>query len=173
MTARGYRAMKFDPFGAAWKELSYEEEDLVYEIIAAVRDAVGPAVKLMIEYHGRLSAGCARRIMRRTARFDPAWCEEPVAPEDVELLAELKRQAPSPIAAGERLYTLADFSRLIKLHCVDIVQMDIAHCGGIWTAKKIAALAAVEDISVAPHIVRSGPWLWRLRCTWMPALRIS
>jgi len=151
VVARGYNAMKFDPFGTAWKELTPEEEELAYEIIAAVRDAVGPGVRLMIEYHGRLSVTGARRMMERTAQFRPAWCEEPIAPEDIELLAELKRHAPSPIAAGERLYTLAEFARLFRLHCVDIVQMDIAHCGGILNGKKIAAMAAVEDIFVAPH----------------------
>src|SRR5262249_50793510 len=54
-------------------------------------------------------------------------------------------------AAGERLYSLADFARLSKMRAVDIVQMDIAHCGGLWTAKKIAALAAIEDLAVSPH----------------------
>jgi galactonate dehydratase len=148
---RGYKALKFDPFGTAWKELSQEEEDLAYEIIAAVRNAVGPKARLMIEYHGRLSAGAALRMIRRTAEFHPAWCEEPVAPESVDLLAEVRRESPSPIAAGERLYTLADFHRLTALRAVDVVQMDIAHCGGILVAKKIAAMAAVQDVQVAPH----------------------
>ncbi len=148
---RGYRAMKFDPFGTAWKELSSGEEELAYDIIRAVRDAVGPGVRLMIEYHGRLSVGSALRMIRRTHAYDPAWCEEPVVPECLDLLAEVKRQSPSPIAAGERLYTLADFSRLIALRAVDVVQMDIAHCGGILLAKKIAAMAGVQDIQVSPH----------------------
>jgi len=74
-----------------------------------------------------------------------------VAPECLELLAEVRRQSPLPIAAGERLYSIAEFDRLFSLHAVDVVQMDIAHCGGILTSKKIAALAAVHDIRVAPH----------------------
>jgi galactonate dehydratase len=105
----------------------------------------------MIEYHGRLSVGSALRMIRRTQAYDPAWCEEPVVPESLDLLAEVKRQSPSPIAAGERLYTLADFSRLMALRAVDVVQMDIAHCGGILMAKKIAAMASVQDIQVSPH----------------------
>jgi galactonate dehydratase len=149
--ARGYRAMKFDPFGIAWKELSAEQAEAVVKIVIAVRDAVGPKVGLMIEFHGRLSAGCAVDMMRQLEWYDPVWCEEPVVPESLDLLAEVKRQTRSPIAAGERLYTLADFARLTSLRAVDIVQMDIAHCGGILVAKKIAALAAVQDICVAPH----------------------
>jgi galactonate dehydratase len=148
---RGYRALKFDPFGTAWKDMTADEGTAAVDLVAAVREAVGPAVRLMIEFHGRLSAGCAIDTMRRLERFEPAWCEEPVAPESIELLAEVKRQTRSPIAAGERLYTLADFHRLINLRAADVVQMDIAHCGGILVSKKIAALAAVQDLRVAPH----------------------
>ena len=90
-------------------------------------------------------------MIRRLERFDPAWCEEPVAPECLDLLAEVKRSAGCPIAAGERLYTLADFYRLTALRAVDVVQMDLAHCGGISAGKKIAAMADVQDLRVAPH----------------------
>jgi len=121
------------------------------DIVAAVREAVGPNVGIMVEFHGRLSAGCASAMIRRLERLSPTWCEEPVVPECIELLAEVKRQSRSPIAAGERLYTLADFYRLISQRAVDVVQMDIAHCGGILASKKIAAMAAVQDIRVAPH----------------------
>jgi len=149
--ARGYRALKFDPFGTAWKELTPDEEQAAVEAVALVREAVGPNVGLMIEFHGRLSAGAATAMIRKLERFDPTWCEEPVAPESVELLAEVKRSVRSPIAAGERLYTLTDFDRMIRLRAVDVVQMDIAHCSGLLMAKKIAALAAVQDLRVAPH----------------------
>jgi galactonate dehydratase len=148
---RGYRALKFDPFGTAWKRPSPTESELAVEIVAAVRNAVGPAIELMIEFHGRLAAGSARTMIARLAPFDPAWCEEPVAPESLDLLAEVKRDAPCPIAAGERLYTLADFYRLTALRAADVVQMDLAHCGGISAGKKIAAMAAAQDLAVAPH----------------------
>jgi galactonate dehydratase len=148
---RGYRALKFDPFGTAWKTLEPEEADLAVETVAAVRKAAGPRVDLMIEFHGRLAAGAAAAMIRRLEPFDPAWCEEPVAPECLELLAEVKRSSCSPIAAGERLYTLADFYRLTSLRAADVVQMDLAHCGGISAGKKIAAMADVQDLRVAPH----------------------
>jgi len=151
VVARGYRALKFDPFGTAWKEMSPEEIDAAVDIVAAVREVVGSKIGLMIEFHGRLSAGCAVEVMRRLERFNPLYCEEPIAPENVELLAQIKLQTRTPIAAGERLYTLADFNRLINLRAVDVIQMDIAHCGGLLISKKIAAMAAVQDILVAPH----------------------
>jgi galactonate dehydratase len=148
---RGYRALKFDPFGTAWKDLSPEASEAAVELVAAVRETVGPRVGLMIEYHGRLSAGSAVDMIQRLDRFAPVWSEEPVAPDSLDLLAEVKRRVGSPIAAGERLYTLADFYRLMSLRAVDIVQMDIAHCGGLLISKKIAAMAAVQDVRVAPH----------------------
>lgn len=149
--ARGYSALKFDPFGTAWKTLDPVAADAVVEIVAAVREAVGAGVGLMIEFHGRLAAGTASAMIGRLERFDPVWCEEPVAPECVDLLAEVKRSTRSPIAAGERLYTQADFYRLIALRAVDVVQMDLAHCGGILAAKKIAAMADAQDLRMAPH----------------------
>jgi galactonate dehydratase len=151
VVARGYRAMKFDPFGTAWKELTREQAEEAEAIVAAVREAVGPGVGLMIEFHGRLSAGSASRMIRRLSRYEPSWCEEPVVPESLDLLAEVKRASPCPISAGERLYTQADFYRLIALRACDIVQPDPAHCGGILAGKKVAAMAAAQDLAIAPH----------------------
>lgn len=151
VVGRGYRALKFDPFGTAWKDMTADESDLAVDRVAAVREVVGPAVDIVVEFHGRLSAGCALDTIRKLERFRPAWCEEPVVPESIELLAEVKHKVSAPISAGERLYTLVDFYRLISQRSVDVVQMDVAHCGGILQSKKIAAMAAVQDIRVAPH----------------------
>jgi galactonate dehydratase len=106
---------------------------------------------MMIEIHGRLGVSDAVRFIDRLNGKRILWCEEPVAPESVELLREVKERTRLPISSGERLYTLADFARLIKLRAVDVVQMDVAHCGGITMAKKIAAMAAAQDIGISPH----------------------
>lgn len=147
----GYTALKFDPFGIAWKDMPQSGVDLAIERVAAVREAVGHGVGLMIEFHGRLSAGTAIRMMQRLEPYNPTWCEEPVAPESLDLLAEVKNRTSLPISTGERLYTIADFYRLIRMRAADIVQPDIAHCGGLLAAKKIAAMAAAQDMRVAPH----------------------
>ena len=143
--------MKFDPFGIAWKEMSGEQIDAAEWIVAAVREAAGPAAQLMIEVHGRLSAGCAIEVGRRLTPYRPAWYEEPVAPLALDLLSEVKQALPFPMASGERLYTLEEFQRLIALRACDIVQPDLAHCGGLSIGKKIAALAAAQDLLLAPH----------------------
>jgi galactonate dehydratase len=149
--ARGYRAMKFDPLGTAWKEMSPAEVEEAEALVAGVREAVGPDVQLMMEFHGRLDAPTALQMIRRLARYSPAWCEEPVPPECIEMLDFVKRQSAVPISSGERLYTLADFARIISLRAVDVLQPDIAHCGGLSTARRIAALAEQKDIRLSPH----------------------
>ncbi|HEX3726905.1 MAG TPA: galactonate dehydratase [Pirellulales bacterium] len=151
VVARGYSAMKFDPFGTAWKEMSGDEIDAAVERVALIREAVGPQIDLMIEFHGRLSAPTAIEVIRRLEPYKPRWCEEPVAPERVELLAKVKRRTQAPIAAGERLMTEADFQRMLALGAVDVVQMDICHCGGLLASHRIAAMAAAVDVQVAPH----------------------
>ena len=106
----------------------------------------------MVEVHGRLSAGQAIATGRRLEHYDPAWYEEPVTPNSLDLLKEVKQALPFPIAAGERLYTLEDFYRLIQIRACDVVQMDLAHCGGLGIGKKIAAMAEAQDLSIAPHV---------------------
>src|SRR4051812_11348694 len=84
--ARVSRALKFDPFGPAWKDLSRDDFDRAMATIAAVREAVGGTVGLMIECHGRFAADTAVALINELACFGPAWCEEPVEPERIELL---------------------------------------------------------------------------------------
>ena len=151
VVSRGYRGMKFDPFGVAWKEMSAAEMDAAERIVAAVRAAVGPEIDLMVEVHGRLSAGCAIEMGRRLAKYNPAWYEEPVTPHSLDQLQEVKQALPFPIAAGERLYMLEEFERLSSLRACDVVQMDLAHCGGLAIGQKIAALAQARDMLLSPH----------------------
>ena len=151
VAAGGYEALKFDPFTTAWKSLSRDEEDAAIAIVDAVAKAVGPKVGLMIEIHGRLAAGDAIRFIRRLEPYNIVWCEEPVQPENLDLLREVKAASAYPISAGERLYTISDFARLTAMRACDVVQMDIAHCGGLSTAKKVAAFAAAQDMGVSPH----------------------
>ena len=151
VVGRGYSGMKFDPFEQAWKDMSQAQMQAAQDIVAAVREAVGDQVDLMIEVHGRLSVGCAIEMGHRLAPYRPAWYEEPVTPHSLDLLAEVKRALPFPIAAGERLYMLEDFARLAALRACDVVQLDLAHCGGLSFGKKIAALCQPQDLRLAPH----------------------
>jgi galactonate dehydratase len=151
VVARGYTALKFDPFGVAWKELDHKGLESSLALVAAVRDTVGPNIDILIEGHGRLSFSSALTFAREVESLNPFWLEEPIAPESVELLSELRSKIHFRVAAGERMYAYSDFERLIALHAVDVLQFDVAHCGGILASKKIAAMAYPKDIMIAPH----------------------
>ena len=147
----GYRVLKFDPFGTAWKTLTPREADDAEALVAAVRSAAGDSTDIMIEVHGRLDVPTAVAMGRRLEPYRPRWYEEPVTPNSLDELLAVKRALRFPIAAGERLYTLEDFARLADLQAADVVQMDPAHCGGLSISRRIAVLAEARGMTVSPH----------------------
>jgi galactonate dehydratase len=124
------------------------------EIISAVRAAIGPDAELFIEMHGRFAVHTAIDLCHRLAPYRPGWFEEPVPPENMSALAEVRRAvAPLgiPVAAGERLSTRFLFLDLFSRRAVDIIQPDVCHAGGIAETRKIAAMAEAHYMPVAPH----------------------
>ena len=156
---KGYRALKFDPFGAGFYELDLAEKRRIVSLVEAVRDAIGPDVEMLIEMHGRFNPATAVEITRDLAPFKPGWVEEPVPPEN---LAALKKASDAiaplgvPVATGERLNTRHEYRELIASQAADIIQPDITAFGGLLNAKKLAAWAETYYILVAPHNV-GGP----------------
>jgi len=153
---RGVTAMKWDPFGKAYMTISRSELELALACIAAVRDAVGDSVDLLIEGHGRFNTATAIEIAIEIAPFRPVWFEEPVPPDDLDALAEVCRRTEVPIAAGERLFTRHAFLELFNKGAADYVQPDVSHAGGIAECRKIAAMAEARYIPCACHNP-SGP----------------
>jgi galactonate dehydratase len=149
--ARGFKALKWDPFGSAWLHQTREERHQAIDIVSAVRDAVGNGIDLMIEGHGRFDVATAIVIARDLERFDPAFFEEPVPPDSIDALAQVRRKSPVPIAAGERCFELSRFLEMLEKEAVDILQPDVTHVGGISAARTIANMAHARFISVAPH----------------------
>jgi galactonate dehydratase len=154
--AKGYRALKFDPFGPGWYELERKERLLSISLVEAVRAAVGPDVELLIEMHGRFSPATAIRIARELEPFDPTWIEEPVPADNIAALAKVAQQVRIPVATGERLHHKYEFRELFERQACDIIQPDITECCGLLETKKIAAMADMYYMSVAPHNV-AGP----------------
>lgn len=153
---RGVSALKWDPFGKAYLELSNADLTRALNCIQAVRDAVGPDVDLLIEGHGRFDVPTGIRIARELEPFRPYWFEEPTPPDNLEALRAVREKSPVPIAAGERLYTLKDFRALFEMRAADFIQPDVSHAGGILELLKIAAVAETYYIPFAPHNP-SGP----------------
>jgi galactonate dehydratase len=149
--SRGFRALKFDPFGTAWKDLTGEQMAQAEALVAGVRAAVGDRVDLMIEGHGRLSPQSAIAMGRRLAPYRPAWFEEPVPPLALESLRAVRAALEVPITAGERLYTLEELDHAMAMGALDILNLDIAHCGGIHVARRAAAIALPKGLRLAPH----------------------
>ncbi len=154
--AKGYRALKFDPFGAGFYELERSEKLRVVALVEAVRNAVGPDIELLIEMHGRFNPATAVELARELEPFKPSWIEEPVPPENLAALKKVSDKLNIPIATGERIHTRYDYRQLFELQAADIIQPDITHFGGLLETRKLAAWAEAYYILVAPHNV-GGP----------------
>ena len=153
---RGVTAMKWDPFGKSYLNISNKDLNTAIECIGEVRDAVGSDVDLLIEGHGRFNIPTAVKIAKEIECFKPMFFEEPVPPDNLDALREVKDKSPVAISAGERLYTRWDYLPMFEKRACDYIQPDISHAGGILELKKIAAEAECRYIPFAPHNP-SGP----------------
>ena len=153
---KGITAMKWDPFGKNYLNISGAELDKSLRNIAAVREAVGNSVDLLIEGHGRFNIPTGIKIAKELEQFKPMFFEEPVPPDNLDALKMVRDKSPVAISAGERLYTRWDYRPLFDKMAADYIQPDISHAGGIMELKKIAAEAESRYIPFAPHNP-SGP----------------
>jgi gluconate/galactonate dehydratase len=151
MTRAGFRALKFDPFGDQYRELSSPGLRAASERVAAVREAVGEDVDLLIEYHGRFLPEAAIRAGRELDRYHPRFMEEPMIPEYNDALSEFRQKVQTPVALGERLLTAAEFASYLRRGLVDILQPDITNSGGFSYGREIAGVAAAFGAPVAYH----------------------
>ena len=119
--------------------------------VRAARDALGPGVALMVDAHGTLGVAEARRFCGAAAELDLRFVEEPVASDDRAGLAEVRRSAALPIAAGESELSCFDFAELIERRAIDVLQPDLAIAGGFSEGQRIAAIAWSNRLELAPH----------------------
>jgi galactonate dehydratase len=117
-----------------------------------LRDTVGPDIDVMVDFHGRpASIAAARDYVELLVPHRVMFAEEPVPPENMDDYVSLTREGRVPIAGGERLVGRRDFFAAIKAKAFNIAQPDIVHVGGLWEARKIAAMAEAAGIGLAPH----------------------
>lgn len=147
----GFRALKWDPFGTAYLTMDRQARNRTVAIVRAVREAVGPDVELMVEVHGRLNVPTAIAMAQELAPYRPYWFEEPIPPESIDALANVRAHSPIPIATGERYYEPARFAELVEKNAADFLQPDISHVGGLLEGKKIAGIAHARYLPVCPH----------------------
>lgn len=150
--AMGFTAAKFDPFPGPWRNyVDRRDEDFAIEHVRAMRAALGPEFELLIEAHRRFAPQHAIRIGRRLAEFGVDWYEEPCLAENIELVAEVRRQVPIPIVTGEALYSKEAFFQCLARRAADILNPDICAVGGVTALLDIAAMAQPQAVALSPH----------------------
>ncbi len=159
--AEGFRAIKLAPFDGFQRAQSAHPEsapavEAGIACVAAVREAVGADVELMVDAHSLFDVPLAIAVAERLAPFRLAWYEEPVAPELTRETLEIRRRVEQPMAGGELLFGSEGFAPLCRERAVDVIMPDVKHCGGIQELLRIAALAELDGVAVAPHNP-SGP----------------
>lgn len=168
---RGFTALKIDLDIGAYSErrvssadplfdrfnytASEREHERMVELVDMVVQAAGKDVAVAADLHTRLDVSSAIRLARALEPYHLLWLEEPVPPENVAAMREVKRATSTPICAGENLYLRHGFRDLIVQQAVDIVMPDIPKCGGLSECRKIANLAELYYMPFAPHNVAS------------------
>ncbi|MDP9317365.1 MAG: mandelate racemase/muconate lactonizing enzyme family protein [Chloroflexota bacterium] len=168
---RGFTALKIDLDIGAYSErrvssadplfdrfnytASEREHERMIELVDMVVHAAGKDVAVAADLHTRLDVSSAIRLAKALEPYHLLWLEEPVPPENVAAMREVKRATSTPLCAGENLYLRHGFRDLIVQQAVDIVMPDIPKCGGLSECRKIANLAELYYMPFAPHNVAS------------------
>jgi L-alanine-DL-glutamate epimerase-like enolase superfamily enzyme len=142
--SQGFRAIKMRLGCATAKE------DI--ERVKAVRQAIGPGIKLMADANQGLTESEAIRLGRMLEEFDLAWFEEPLPAWDLEGVARVAAALDTPIASGETEYTRYGFRRMLELRSADVLMPDLQRVGGVTEFMRVAHLAAAYDVPVSSHV---------------------
>lgn len=119
--------------------------------VKAARAALGPDIKLMADAHGTFSVPEAKQFCRGVEDCNLYWFEEPISPDNRHGTAEVRASTAIPIAAGESEFTSFDIRDLLEVRALDVIQPDAAIIGGISEAMRVAHLASVHQVELAPH----------------------
>ena len=131
------------------------EHDRMVQLAEMVVKAAGKDVDVACDLHTRLDKHSAIRLAKDLEHLQLMWLEEPIPPENIDVMAEITRSTSTPICAGENLYLRHGFRKLLEQQAVDIIMPDIPKCGGLSECRKIANLAELYYIPFSPHNVSS------------------
>jgi galactonate dehydratase len=149
--ADGFSCLKLSTVPPAWplETPAFVENEVAR--VARVREVVGPSVNIAVDFHGRVGPALANILIAALQPYNLMFVEEPCLPENTAAMAEIARRTTTPIATGERLFTRWQYRDLLEQNAVAVVQPDLCHVGGIFEARKVAAMAETYFVSVAPH----------------------
>lgn len=159
LLADGYDAIKHDPFVEMVPRLTDYRGGQISrrgvhagaEVIAAMRDVVGPDVEILIDGHGNFNVATALQCIRAVEPYDITWFEEPVPPASLAALRQIRAQTDMDLCVGERLFTRWDFAPVLAEGLANYLMPDVCWTGGISELKKIATLAETYFVPVSPH----------------------
>lgn len=146
----GLTAVKMNASGRMSPLGSVAEIDAVVERVAAAREVLGPHRDVAVDFHGRFTLANTRRVAPLLEPLHPFFLEEPTVPENSHLIGGLTKATSIPIATGERLYNRQEFLPVLQAG-IAVAQPDLSHAGGITEVRKIATLAEIYDVQLAPH----------------------
>jgi galactonate dehydratase len=152
---QGYTALKFDPFGTAYKFWDRQEEKKSLAIIAAIREAVGEEVEILIEGHDRFSTTTAIRLGHLLEEYHPMWFETPVISTDIRATNEVARAIKIPVISGERFTSTRQLAELLSSKVIDLVNPEPIAIGGVTGLVESCAVAASFGAWVCPHNAQS------------------
>jgi galactonate dehydratase len=161
--SNGFTAMKMDiddardpaRFDAVNWTASNGEIDRMVKWVDHIRSNVPKQIDLAVDMHGRYDAPTGKRVAIALEPYRLLWLEEPVPPEDIDAMADIRHSSKTPICCGENLYMRWGFRELLEKQAADIIMPDIQKVGGLAEAKKVADLAHTYFIPFAPHCVVS------------------
>jgi galactonate dehydratase len=156
LLASNIKAMKIWPFDPVAREtkgnhISAEQLRLAIEPLRLIREEVGDAIEVAIEFHGFWNLPCAKKIAAALETYKPMWLEEMLPQDNLAAYAELARATNLPLCVSERLMTRWGFRELLENRAASIIMPDISWCGGISEGKKIATMAETYYLPIAPH----------------------
>ncbi|MDQ0733827.1 galactonate dehydratase [Arthrobacter agilis] len=146
----GLTAVKMNASGRMSPIASVAEIDEVVQRVAAAREVLGPHRDVAVDFHGRFTLANTRRVAPLLEQFHPLFLEEPTVPENSHLIGGLTGSTSIPVATGERLYNRQEFLPVLQAG-IAVAQPDLSHAGGITEVRKIASLAEIYDVQLAPH----------------------
>ena len=147
----GFTAFKALPVPPTMPIDGHEAIRISERRVAAMRDAVGDGIDIMVDCHARPSPAVGKQVAHALEPFNLYWLEEPCWPEVPDAIADIAHSVRTPVATGERLVGLHAFRDLLERRACAVIQPDITHCGGISEARRIAALAEAYRVAFAPH----------------------
>ncbi len=162
MRAEGFTALKFDldvpgteGFDPHNRSLTNRAIDHMVRLVGAVDEAVGKDTDIAVDCHWRYNISDVVKVARELESFRLLWLEDPVPPENLDALREVRSRVRVPIATGENLYLFEGFRRILSEHALDIATPDLQKVGGLSVARRIAEFADGQTIPIAPHNISS------------------